>query len=476
MVNRREFLGTAAAAVTGAMGAHAQGGPKRNVLFIATDDMNNALGCYGHPVVKTPNIDKLAARGVRFDHAYTQYALCSPSRTSLMTGLGPDTTQVYDLQKHFRTVLPDVMTMPQCFQKNGYFAARAGKIYHYGNPGQIGTDGLDDPPSWNHKVNPRGVDKDEEPKLTNHTPERKGLGSQISFYSSPEPDTKHTDGLVAEEIIKLMEQRKGEPFFLGAGFYRPHCPYIAPSKYFDMYPADKMTPIPYDEAEGTMAPPWAYFTKPANWGMSRRQQQEALQAYYASISFVDANVGRLMAALDRLRLLENTVVVFWSDHGYGTGEHGQWMKQTVFEAASRVPMIMAGAGVRAGGGCARTVELLDLYPTLADLCGLANVPSTLQGKSLRPLLQNSRAAWDKPALSQMRRGQNETKGKVVAGYSIRTERYRYTEWNEGEEGAEMYDYQADPREMKNLARSESAAGERAKLQARLRQIKKQRGG
>ncbi|MEP7364555.1 MAG: sulfatase [Acidobacteriota bacterium] len=476
MVNRREFLGTAAGAMTSALAAQAQGGKKRNVLFIATDDMNNSLGCYGHPVVKTPNLDKLAARGVRFDHAYCQYALCSPSRTSLMTGLGPDTTTVYDLQKHFRTVLPDVVTLSQCFQKNGYYAARVGKIYHYGNPGQIGTDGLDDAPSWNHKVNPRGVDKDEEPKLTNHTPERKNPGSSISFYASPEPDGKHTDGMVAEETIKLMEEHKDGPFFLAPGFYRPHCPYIAPSKYFDMYPADKMVPIPFTEGEDRIAPPWAYWTNPPNWGMTRRQQQEALQAYYASISFVDANVGRLIAALERLKLLENTVVVFWSDHGYGTGEHGQWMKQTVFEAASRVPMIMAGAGVKAGGGCARTVELLDLYPTLADLCGLSNVPSTLQGKSLRPLLQNSKAAWDTPAVSQIRRGAAEAKGKVVTGYSIRTERYRFTEWNEGEEGMEMYDYQADPKEMKNLARDPAAGAERAKLQLRLREIKRQRGG
>ena len=171
MITRRSFLLTAALT--------AQSRRRPNVLFIATDDMNNALGCYGHPVVKTPNLDRLAARGVRFDRAYTQFALCSPSRSSLMTGLGPDTTQVYNLTKHFRSVIPDVVTLGQCAQKNGYFTARVGKIYHYGNPGQIGTDGLDDAPTWNHKVNPKGIDKDEEPKVTIHTPERKGLGSKI---------------------------------------------------------------------------------------------------------------------------------------------------------------------------------------------------------------------------------------------------------------------------------------------------------
>ncbi|MFN0101962.1 MAG: sulfatase [Bryobacteraceae bacterium] len=443
-----------------------------NVLFIATDDMNNALGCYGHPVVKSPNLDRLAARGVRFDRAYTQFAFCSPSRSSLMTGLGPDTTKVYNLQKHFREALPNVVTLSQCFKNNGYFAARAGKIYHYGNPGQIGTDGLDDAPSWNHKVNPKGIDKDEEPKLTNHTPDRKNPGSSISFYSSPAPGEQHTDGLVAGEIIKLLEQNRDKPFFLAAGFYRPHTPYIAPKKYFDMYPAEKMEPIPFTEGEVLIAPPWAYWTTPPNWNMSRRQIQEALQAYYASISFVDSNVGKLLDALDRLGLTENTIVVFWSDHGYGTGEHGQWMKQTVFEAATRVPLIMAGPGIKAKSKASpRTVELLDLYPTLADLCALENVPPNLHGKSLRPLLENPNAKWDRPAISQVSRRPADP----IMGYSIRTERYRYTEWMDGAEGLEMYDYQSDPKEMKNLAKSEKHAKLKVDLQAKLRAITKARG-
>ncbi len=468
MLTRRSFFLTAAAAL-----AQPRGRP--NVLFIATDDMNNALGCYGHPVVKTPNLDRLAARGVRFDRAYTQFALCSPSRSSLMTGLAPDTTKIYNLQKHFRSVIPDVVTLGQCAQKNGYFTARVGKIFHYGNPGQIGTDGLDDAPTWNQKVNPKGIDKDEEPKLTIHTPERKGLGSTIGFYASPAPDEEHTDGLVASETIKLMEQHKDGPFFLAAGFYRPHCPYIAPKKYFDLYPADKIEPIPYTEGENTLAPPWAYFTKPPNWNMTLRQQQEALQAYYASISFVDANVGKLLGALDRLGLTDNTVIVFWSDHGYATGEHGQWMKQTVFEAAARVPMIFAGPGVTAKGKPSpRTVELLDLYPTLADLCGFTQVPTNLHGKSLRPLLQNPQAKWDRPAVSQVARSRNQQADSLM-GYSLRTERYRYTEWLGGDEGVELYDYQADPKEMQNLGKSDKHAKLRAELQTKLRAITKSRG-
>src|SRR3989442_1142720 len=227
---RHHSLMTAATALT----ASAQPKPRRNVLFIASDDLNHAFSTYGHPLVRTPNLDSIARRGVRFDRAYCQFALCSPSRSSVMTGLAPDTTSVYDLQRHFRESLPDVVTLGQAFQKNDYFVARVGKIFHYGNPGQIGTNGLDDAPTWNERVNPAGVDKTrEEPLLTNYTPDR-GLGSAICFYASPAKDEEHTDGMVAAETVRLMEEHRGKPWFLGAGFYKPHCPYIAPSKYFDM--------------------------------------------------------------------------------------------------------------------------------------------------------------------------------------------------------------------------------------------------
>lgn len=465
-VTRRTFLGAAAAAPL-----FAADPPKRNVLFIASDDLNNALGCYGHPIVKTPNIDRIAKRGVRFDRSYCQFPLCSPSRTSLMTGLAPDTTKVYELKTHFRSVIPDVVTLPQLFQKNGYFAGRVGKIYHYGVPGDIGTDGLDDAPSWNERVNPNGVDHaKEEPLLTNYTPNR-GLGSAICYHASDSPDEEHTDALVAKHVIRMMEEHKNQPWFIGAGFYRPHVPWIAPKKYFDMFPLSSI-PVPkFDESELKIAPEYAYFTKPANWGMTELQRREALRGYYASIAFMDAQVGKLLDALDRLKLADNTTVVFWGDNGYHLGEHGQWMKQMVFEPAARIPLLIGGAGVKARGvGSPRTVELLDLYPTLAEVCGLKGTPTNLHGKSLAPLLANANAPWDTPAMSQVARSQK------VRGYSIRTERYRYSEWGEGGElGEELYDYEKDPRELKNLAKDPAAAQIRAGLQKRLHEMQKQRG-
>jgi uncharacterized sulfatase len=433
-----------------------------NVLFIAVDDMNNDLGCYGNPLVKSPNIDRLAGRGVRFDRAYCQFPLCSPSRTSLMTGLRPDTTQVYDLRKHFREVLPDVVTLPQLFMRNGWFAARVGKIYHYGNPGDIGTPGLDDPASWNVAINPRGRDKDEEDQIINHTPNR-GLGSSLSFLRAEGADEEQTDGKVATEVIKLMEANKDKPFFIAAGFYRPHCPYIAPKKYFDLYPIEHihMPPGPFPEAKA--APPASLSsTTPWPWlGVNEQQAREAKQAYYATISFVDAQVGRLLDALDRLKLSDRTAIVFWSDHGYHKGEHGLWKKQSLWEGSARAPLIVAAPGLKGNGRASpRTVEFVDIYPTLADLAGL-KPPANLAGKSLVPLLNDPQAAWDKPAFTQVWRGR-------FAGHSVRTERWRYTEWDDGKEGVQLYDMQNDPGELNNLANDPQHAEVLAGLKAMIK--------
>jgi iduronate 2-sulfatase len=417
-----------------------------NVLFIAADDLNNDLGTYGHPLVRSPNIDRLAARGVRFDRAYNQFPLCSPSRTSVMTGLRPDSTGVFDLQRHFREKLPGVVTLPQHFQKHGYLAARVGKIYHYGVPNQIGTAGLDDPASWDLALNPIGRDKQEEHTITNVTPKR-GLGSALSWREDPGEDEEQTDGRVASEAIRLMEQNRERPFFLAVGFYRPHTPYVAPRTYFDLYPS-QVVAAPLDPtADLADVPEAALWTTPPNWGLDSEQMRQARRAYYASITFMDAQVGRVLDALDRLGLAENTIVVFWSDHGYHLGEHGQWMKQSLFEGSARVPLIISAPGYTRGAASPRVVELLDLYPTLADLAGLPR-PEHVQGRTLRPLLADPEARWPHAAHTQTwrRRGDEHFMGR-----SVRMERWRYTEWDEGRRGRELYDHVMDPREEINLA-------------------------
>ncbi|MBA4191370.1 MAG: iduronate-2-sulfatase [Planctomycetaceae bacterium] len=436
---------------------------KMNVLFIAVDDMNNDLGCYGHPYVKTPHIDKLASKGVRFDRAYCQFPLCSPSRVSVMTGLRPDATKVFDLATDFRkSTLPDVVTLPQAFRKAGYYAARVGKIYHYGNPGQIGTNGLDDPDSWDHRVNPSGRDKSEEGKIVNHTPKR-GLGSSLSFLAAEGTDEEQTDGLVATEVIKLMEANKEKPFFLACGFYRPHCPYVAPKKYFDLYPLDKvkLPEEPLDHRKLIPAPALASVTPYPLYGVTEDKAREALRAYHATISFVDAQVGRVLDALEKLKLADRTVVVFWSDHGYLVGQHGLWKKQSLFEESARVPVVVYDPRAKGNGkACTRTVELIDLYPTLADLCG-AKSPAGLPGVSLRPLLDDPATKWDRPAFTQLWRG-------GFPGHTVRTERWRYTEWDGGKKGAELYDHNADPHEWKNLAADPKHAETVKQMQALVR--------
>lgn len=420
---------------------------KRNVLFIAVDDMNNDLGCYGQSLVKSPNIDRLAKMGVRFDRAYCQFPLCSPSRSSLLTGLRPSTTRVYNLTYHFRQGLPDVVTLPQLFKNNDYYAARVGKIYHYGNPNDIGTSGLDDPQSWNHVVNPAGRDKTVlEQDIINYTPKR-GLGAAMCFLSDLKgKDEEHTDGKVAIEGVKLLEEHKDKPFFLAIGFYKPHTPYVAPKKYFDAYPMDKiqLPGEPEDHIKHVPKPalasttPWPYF------GVTKDQARECKQAYYAAITFVDAQIGKLLDTMDRLKLWDDTIVVFWSDHGYHLGEHGLWMKQSLFEESSRVPLIIIVPGAKGNGqACARTVEFVDLYPTLADLAGLTP-PNNLEGVSLKPLLEDPNKAWERPAFTQVQRGN-------FPGYTVRTERWRYIEWDDDKKGSQLYDHDADPHEFVNLA-------------------------
>ncbi|MCX8036778.1 MAG: sulfatase [Candidatus Sumerlaeia bacterium] len=474
-LTRRDFVhgllgGAAMSAAVSGRAAQSGLSQKMNVLFVAVDDLNNALHCFGHPTVQTPHTDRLMARGIGFDHCYCQFPLCSPSRTSLLTGLRPDVTKVYDLQKHFRTTVPDVLTMPQMFQKHGYFVARVGKIYHYGVPAQIGTDGLDDPPSWHKVVNPRGRDRDEEDKVTNLHKDKAGLGSSFAWYESEGADEEYTDGKVATEVIRLIEENKDKPFFIGCGFYRPHVPWIVPKKYFDLYPVEKMQ-LPYNPPnDRDDVPPAAFTVNPPNYGFSEEDCRKALRAYFASITHMDAQLGRILDALDRLGLADKTIVVFWGDNGYCLGEHGQWQKQSLFEESARVPLIIAWPQAKSKGQiCARVVETLDLYPTLADLCGL-ETPKHVQGVSLRPLLEDPKRAWDRPAYTQTQRGGK--KQGAFMGYTVRTERWRYTEWDGGKQGAELYDEQNDPREFTNLAKDPKYADVVAEMKKLLHAVAK----
>ncbi|MBL8556754.1 MAG: sulfatase, partial [Phenylobacterium sp.] len=428
-----------------------------NVLLIMSDDLSMRIGAFGDPVVKTPNIDRLARGAVRFEHAYTQYPQCAQSRASMLTGRRPTSTGVLDLKTSFRAALPNAVTMPQLFRNNGYFTGRVGKIFHQGVPGDIGTSGPDDAPSWMEVVNPRGRDKDVEDRLVSMTPGQP-LGNSTTFLADDGPDAEQTDGKVADAAIRMLEQRKGRPFFIGVGFYRPHVPDVAPKAYFDLYPLDKI-PVAPDTAEELAALPQVTArVLPAHFGMTPEQQRQAIRGYYASTSFMDAQLGRVLDAVARLGLADNTIIVFMSDHGYLLGEHGQWNKNSLWEQSLRTALFIRVPGAAGNGQAVRApVELLDLYPTVAEVAGLAG-PAELEGKSLAPLVEApARTRWERPAFSE-----------VDGGRSVRLGAWRYTEWQGGEMGTSLYDLASDPGERRNLADDPGQAARVARLSALLR--------
>jgi len=447
---------------------HAADAPKQrpNILFIVADDLDTRLGCYGDPMARTPHIDRLAAGGVRFDRAYCQLPSCGPSRVSMLTGLYPWQTGLVGNHESFRKKLPEIATLPQWLRQHGYFSARVGKIYHMGIPGDIGHAGDDDPKSWDLAINNTGWDvrPDTEAAIHRTAPEG-GLGVTPSWLAGEAPEEEFSDAVGTREAIRVMREqhpaRTGKPLFLAMGYYRPHPPLVAPKRYFDDYPpaAIKLPPVPAGDRDDI--PPLAFEqTAPRFNFIPESDARRYTQARYAAVSFVDAQVGILLAALRAEGLADNTIVVLVGDQGFHLGEHGHWHKTTLFEEGCRVPLIIAGPRPITGGQTYRLpVELVDVFPTLCDILGLT-MPHASPGQSLRAQLVDVTAPAAKTiAVTFVRQG----------GYSLRTERYRYTEWKGGAAGVELYDHQTDPHEWRNLARMADQQAIVAELSHQLRQ-------
>lgn len=474
--------------VHGAQPVFAGDEAKKNVLFISVDDLTPQLGCYGDASAKTPNIDRLAARGMIFRRAYCQESVCSPSRSSVLTGRRPDATGVHDLVTHFRKALPDVVTLPQHFKENGYQTAAVGKVFHpaFNMSGEVN---LEDPVSWTKPwwgaqpqeyFTPEGMAIARKWFDSNRkkfrAPDWKQAVARGTAWESPSvPDAQLADGQIAVNAIRSLGELKDQPFFLAVGFVRPHLPFVAPKKYFDMHPLEsvKLPARPPAEGVPAVAPPH-YSELSAYHGMPKseaditdEQARELVRAYRACVSYVDAQIGLVLAELDRLGLKDSTIVVIWSDHGYHLGHNGFWSKGTNFEQSVRVPLIVAGQGLKVGA-CDAIVELVDLYPTLCDLATLPT-PEGLEGSTFEPhLVDNLFLTWKSAAFSQTLR-KVPAKGKKTAnvtGYSIRTDRYRYTEW--GPRVTELYDHKTDPGETKNLAGLPEMAAKVAELRQQLK--------
>jgi len=417
---------------------------KLNVLLIIADDLNCDLGAYGNLVVKTPNIDRLAERGVLFENAHSQYPWCGPSRASFMTGMYTNQTKIINNNMNLRNSVPDVITLGQRFRQQGYQSVRIGKIFHYDNPSAIGTSGNDDIYSWDQTINPYGRDKIEEYKINTLTPRK--YGATLSWLAADGKDDEQTDGIAASEAIKKLDDfaNRDTPFFLAVGFFRPHTPFVAPKKYFDFYDREKIViPEIPNEYLATLPEPAvkSIRAKKDQLNLEKELAQEIKEAYYATISFVDTQVGRILDQLEASGLDKNTVVVFTSDHGYHLGEHGHWQKNTLFENATRIPLIISAPNSEnKGEKSISPVELIDLYPTLMDLTSI-KTPQHVVGKSLEPLMKNVNASVRGSALTRWRKG-----------YSIKTKRYRLTKWgSNGELGYELYDHKNDKNELINLA-------------------------
>lgn len=447
-----------------------------NVLFIMVDDLRPQLGCYGDSVVQTPNIDRLASTGTVFNRAYCQIALCNPSRASLLTGLRPDDIQVYDLTTHFRRHLPDAVTLPQLFKENGWQSQGLYKIYHLipSDPRAFGN--MDDPVSWSRPLwlptksvyGPKG-----EALRQRKLDEMAAAGDRMDYSNIPRgfaieapeiPDSALADGETAVQAVRALNELKDERFFLAVGFYKPHLPFIAPKKYWDLYEETDII-LPGNRYAPKDAPDFAlqkyadlrlyedYKHLRSTDDLPEEQQRRLLHGYLACISYIDAQIGMILRELDRLKLREKTIIVLLGDHGFQVGEHNMWAtKHTNYETSVRAPLIVAKPGQQAAGSVRdELVEFVDVYPTLAALCGL-DAPASLGGTSFATLLDDPEAPWPKGfAFSQYPK---QVGGEQVMGRSIRSDRYRLVEWripSTEHVFHELYDHETDPHENRNVA-------------------------
>lgn len=451
---------------------------KYNVLFIASDDLRPDLGGYGNSLVKSPNIDRIVKKGTKFNHAYTQYPLCNPSRTALLTGRYPTQTKIYNSNDYFRREHPDWITLPQYFKNNGYATLRSGKIFHGGIDDQISWTEGGEPtdPAITERGKPGAKQILEQDRYDGGGQGKVAPSSNKSNNSDRivvlEGDGEtHGDYKTATRAINFLEKYKtgAQPFFLAVGFVKPHSPPTAPQKFFDLYDVNKM-PLPVDFGTTPKAttgfPEISISPRNADLFIGRESttelSREMMQAYYASTSFMDAQVGRVLDALERNNLQDNTIIVFWSDHGYHLGEKGKWSKAySIYEINLRVPLIIA-----VPKGKNQTVEsnvqLQDLYPTLAAICGLPK-PEKIEGNDISPLVKNPKAKWDKPAFSVV-----EYQKRI--GKSVRYKNWHYAEWEDGTLGNFLTDLKNDPHELKNLAEDKKYAKIVAEMKSFLKRM------
>ncbi len=453
---------------------------KPNVLFIAVDDLRPELGCYGQSHIHSPNIDRLAASGVLFSRAYCQYPVCNASRASILTGLRPDSTGVFDNGTHFRKKAPDVVTLPQQFKTHGYRTQAFGKLYHGAFEKAYVGRTMDDPLSWSaghwygspqYYFTLRGIEVARQvyaEKFHKSGAELDGWKGEFVQGLATEapnvPDATLYDGEMTDRAIQALAELKGKPFFLAVGYLKPHLPFVAPRKYWDLYDRASLK-LPSPSAAPKDAPAVALhnsaelrgqYTDMRNDPLSEAQTRELLHGYYACVSYVDALIGRLVGELDRLGLRQNTIIVLWGDHGWHLGEQNLWGKLTDFELAARVPLIISAPGRKAlGAKSGALVEFVDVYPSLCELAGLP-LPSHLEGNSFVPLLDTPNKPWKTAAFTQVIHD-------GAMGISLRTERYRFTRWNQTKApgqmlAVELYDYLKNPVEVENIAvRPENAA-------------------